>query len=520
MSKFTIIKAQQDLLKQISRGIEREALRIDAHGDYALDSHPQALGATLTHPHITTDYSEALMELVTKPFHDVESLFRSLEHIHGFVLQNIGEQSLWMQSIPCELPPEELIPIAWYGHSNEGMLKHVYRRGLAERYGKAMQCIAGIHYNFSLPEAIWQHLEPSIEDAKERQSVGYMSLIRNFKRQSWLLMYLFGASPIINRSFVGQAPHQLLDFDDSSLYLPYATSLRMSDLGYTSEAQANIRTCYNRIESYVSLIYNAVTRPWPAYEKIGTHRDGEWIQLNTNMLQIENEYYAGIRPKRTTKPGERPNNALIKRGVQYVEVRCMDVDPFEPTGISSQSAYFLDTFLLYCAVSHSPRFDAEDDCDETDNNFKQVVTEGRKPGLTLQRHGQPITLKAWGLEIIEALAPYAELLDKVYQTTAHRQALAAQQAKLEDIALTPAARYQQAVRDSGLSFNEFTKQNSLQHSDRLRALKLPAEVKQALVAESEASLQSYLAKEKSDTMSFDDYLRDFETGLVDPEAAS
>ncbi|MDO5666591.1 MAG: glutamate--cysteine ligase [Alcaligenaceae bacterium] len=517
MSKFTTIKAQQDLLAHIGRGIERETLRIDARGEYALDSHPRALGSTLTHPHITTDYSEALMELVTKPYHEVGALFKNLQYIHSFVLQNIGEQSLWMQSIPCELPPEEHIPIAWYGNSNDGMMKYVYRRGLAERYGKSMQCIAGIHYNFSLPEEIWQHLEPTIDDPKERQSVGYMSLIRNFKRKSWLLMYLFGASPIVNRSFVEGVEHGLDTFDRDSLYLPYATSLRMSDLGYTSEAQSNIRTCYNRVESYVSLIYNAVTRPWPAYVEIGTHRDGEWIQLNTSMLQIENEYYASIRPKRTAKLGERPNNALINRGVQYIEVRCLDIDPFEPLGISPESAYFLDTFLLYCASQNSPLFNDKDDCEETDKNFANVVIEGRKPGLALKRLGQSIDLKVWGLEIIENLSPYAALLDEVHQTDAHSKSLATQKAKLEDVSLTPSARYLKAVSDSGLSFNEFTKQNSFKHSEALRDLELPSDIEAAFVAESERSLQAQLEREKSDTISFEEYMRRFENSLMEPE---
>ena len=136
MSKFTTIKAHQSLVAQIRRGIERETLRIDARGDYALDSHPRALGSTLTHPHITTDYSEALMELVTSPYADVDSLFSNLEQIHTVVLKNIGEQKLWMQSIPCELPPEEQNPIAWNGNSNDGMMKYFYRRGIAQRYGK------------------------------------------------------------------------------------------------------------------------------------------------------------------------------------------------------------------------------------------------------------------------------------------------------------------------------------------------------------------------------------------------
>ncbi|NLP32192.1 MAG: glutamate--cysteine ligase [Oligella ureolytica] len=518
MSKFTTIKAQQDLLAQIGRGIEREALRIDGQGSYALDAHPKALGSALTHPSITIDYSEALMELVTKPFHDVDSLFVDLQQVHSFVLQHIGEQSLWMQSIPCALPPEEQIPIGYYGTSNSGMLKHVYRRGLAERYGKSMQCIAGIHYNFSLPPALWQHLEPTISDPKQRQSVGYMSLIRNFKRASWLLMYLFGASPLVNRSFLEGRNHGLEAFDEDSLCLPYATSLRMSDLGYTSDAQSNIRTCYNHVESYVSLIYNAVTKPWQPYVEIGTHRDGEWVQLNTSILQIENEYYASIRPKRTAKDGERPNNALINRGVQYIEVRCLDIDPFEPLGISPETAYFLDTFLVYCAAENSPLFNADDDCDETDRNFSKVVVEGRKPGLTLERLGRTVELKTWGLEIMDNLLPYAELLDEVYQTKAHSQALAAQKAKLEDVNLTPSARYLDVVKHSGLSFNEFTKQNSFKHSTQLRNIDLTPAVEAAYKAETARSLEAQAEIEASDQISFEEYMVRFENSLIKPES--
>ena len=519
MSKFTTIKAQRNLLAQIGRGIERETLRIDGQGEYALDSHPKALGSALTHSSITTDYSEALMELVTRPYHDVESLFSGLQRVHSFVLQNIGEQSLWMQSIPCELPPEEQIPIACYGSSNSGMLKHVYRRGLAERYGKAMQCIAGIHYNFSLPPELWQHLEPELTEAKQRQSAGYMGLIRNFKRESWLLMYLFGASPLINRSFLENREHDLEFFDQDSLYLPYATSLRMSDLGYTSEAQSNIRTCYNHVESYVSLIYNAVTKAWPPYAEMGTHRDGEWIQLNTSILQIENEYYASIRPKRTAQGEERPNNALINRGVQYIEVRCLDIDPFEPLGISAETSYFLDTFLLYCASQDSPLFDAKNDCEETDRNFDKVVIEGRKPGLNLERLAQSVELASWGLEIMENLIPYAELLDEVQQTTAHSQSLAVQKAKFEDVSLTPSARYLEAVKSSGLSFNEFTKKNSVEHSALLRDFKLAPTIEAAYRAESERSLQAQAEIEASDEISFEEYINRFENSLMEPEPA-
>ena len=127
------------------RGIEREGLRIDRNGHLSSKPHPLALGSALTHPHITTDYSEALLELITGTHTTVESLLQELTEVHQFVMQQNRGESIWMQSMPAILPPEKDIPIATYGSSNTGMLKHVYRRGLAERYGKKMQCIAGLH---------------------------------------------------------------------------------------------------------------------------------------------------------------------------------------------------------------------------------------------------------------------------------------------------------------------------------------------------------------------------------------
>src|SRR5690606_13889187 len=136
---------------------------------------------------------------------------------------------------------------------------------------------------------------------------------------------------------------------DETLYLPHATSLRMSDLGYQNKAQSDLQLCYNDLETFLARMYAAVTTPWPAYQAIGTHRNGEWIQLNTNVLQIENEYYSNIRPKRSTGRCERPAMALAERGVQYIEVRCLDIDPFAPVGITPVTSRFMDAFLLFCA---------------------------------------------------------------------------------------------------------------------------------------------------------------------------
>ena len=464
--------AHRALLAKSLHGIERESLRVDAQGDLALTPHPRALGAALTHPSITTDYSESLMEFITGTHTDHGALLGELTSIHRFVYSKLGDELLWNQSMPAQLPPEAEIPIGWYGSSNTGMLKHVYRRGLAYRYGKAMQCIAGIHYNFSFDEALWPLLaDPDQQQmsAQDLQSAKYVALIRNFNRYSWLLMYLFGASPALSRNFLQGRPHQLEQLDDDTLYLPYATSLRMSDLGYQNKAQAGLKPCYNDLETYVQKLYDAVSQPWPEYEKYGTIRDGEWIQLNTNILQIENEYYSSIRPKRVARRGERPLRALATRGVQYIEVRCLDIDPFSPVGVGDQTSYFLDAFLLYCTLEDSPPFAEGGHCSSSSNNFLKVVKEGRRPGLELKNEGATVSLQSWGEQLLAGIAACAELLDRVHGGTRHRDAVTEQQAKMADPELTPSAKVLKTLKDTGTSFQQFSLDLSLVHAENFRA---------------------------------------------------
>ncbi|ERI52517.1 glutamate--cysteine ligase, partial [Pseudomonas sp. EGD-AK9] len=431
--------AHLSLLGQCLHGIERECLRIDQDGQLALTPHPQGLGSALTHAQITTDYSESLLEFITGTATDPAATLDELERIHRFAYAKLGDELLWSPSMPCALPDEETIPIARYGSSNIGRLKYVYRKGLALRYGKTMQCIAGIHYNFSLPEGLWQlqqQAEGDTQSARDYQSARYIALIRNFRRYSWLLMYLFGASPALDKGFMRGRPHQLQELDASTLYLPHATSLRMSDLGYQSSAQSGLTPCYNDLASYTDSLRLAVATPYPAYVEAGIKRDGEWLQLNTNILQIENEYYSSIRPKRVTRSGERPIQALMSRGVQYVEVRCLDINPFLPLGIDLSESRFIDAFLLFCALADSPLLEGGE-CRSCTDNFLKVVKEGRRPGLHLQRDGRPVELKTWALELIEQIRPLAELLDRSQGGAAHGKALAAQQAKVEDADLTP-----------------------------------------------------------------------------------
>jgi len=518
-SRLARLQAHSALLAEALRGIEKEGLRVDARGNLALTAHPAGLGAALTNEHVTTDYSEALLELITGTHNRVEPLLAELENTHRFVYGVLDGEYIWNQSMPAALPAERDIPIAWYGTSNTGMLKHVYRRGLAERYGKAMQCIAGVHYNFSLPDALWEALDPDTPSAQERRSRGYIGLIRNFTRYSWLLMYLFGAAPALSRGFMGERAHPLQALGPDTLYLPHATSLRMSDLGYQNKAQSQLKLCYNDLDTFLGRLYSAVTQPWPDYQAIGTHRDGEWIQLNTNVLQIENEYYSSIRPKRATGRCERPVTALAERGVQYVEVRCLDIDPRQPAGIAADTARFMDAFLLFCAASDSPFFPQNGYCQRSADNFSVVVKEGRKPGLQLDRDGLAIGVPAWGHELLDQVAPYAALYDQALGGDAYARALQAQRAKLDHADDTPSARLLADLRDSGLSFHDYSLQLSQRHADTLRAQPLPADVAAAYAQAARQSHTEQARLEQSDDVDFDTYVARYHAALKAPQQA-
>ncbi|WP_312933832.1 glutamate--cysteine ligase [Pseudomonas sp.] len=514
--RLSLLGANLPLLAQCLHGIERECLRVTAEGRLAQTPHPHTLGSALTNEQITTDYSESLLEFITPALADPAKVLENLEEIHRFVYTGLGDEYLWSPSMPCPLPAEEDIPIAEYGTSNIGKLKHVYRKGLALRYGRTMQCIAGIHYNFSLPEALWPLLrdaEGSQDSERDFQSKMYIGLIRNFRRYSWLLMYLFGASPALDAGFLRGRAHQLEQFDANTLYLPYATSLRMSDLGYQSNAQAGLTPCYNDLASYTDSLRRAVATPYPAYVEVGTHKDGEWVQLNTNVLQIENEYYSNIRPKRVTYTGERPIQALVARGVQYVEVRCLDINPFLPVGIDLAQSRFLDAFLLLCALDDSPQLDNAE-CGECTSNFLAVVKEGRRPGLELSRSGRAISLSDWATDLLDRIAPFADLLDLAHGGEAHGNALDQQRARVEDPSLTPSARVLASMQQNQEGFAAFSMRQSLAHAETLRSAPLSNEQQQAFEAQARESLVAQTRLEQEEVGDFDLFVGAYQASIL------
>lgn len=514
--RLNLIKDNSPLLSQCLRGIERECLRVTQDGSLARTPHPKALGSALTHALITTDYSESLLEFVTAARNAPTPVLKELDELHRFVYSALDAEYLWSSSMPCVLPTDDEIPIGEYGSSNAGRFKNVYRRGLGLRYGRAMQCIAGIHYNFSLPEAVWPLLHQA-EDLNESdhayQSSAYMALIRNFQRYCWLLIYLFGASPALNDGFLSAGSDELERFDAATLYLPFATSLRMSDLGYQSRAQATIDPCLNSLTGYVDSIRMAVQTPYQPYGKIGTHVYGERVQLNTNILQLESEYYAHIRPKRIPLDGERPLQALNIRGVQYVEVRCLDINPFLPMGIDAPQARFLDVFLLFCALDNSPPLEGEERRQSTENILR-VAKSGRHPSLELHRGGKPVSLQEWSHELLARMTPVADLLDCAHGGQLHRHTLSAQETKVDYPSLTPSAQVLAAMNERDESFNRFALRQSQQHAEAFRAWPLSVERQELFETLSRNSLDEQLRLERQTTDDFDLFVEASQTAIL------
>lgn len=483
-----------DRLRNISRGIEKESLRVNADGVFARTPHPEALGAPLTHPHITTDFSESQVELVTGVNASVESCLEELQQIHQVTYRALtdgADEMLWVSSMPCALPPDEAIPLGYYGTSNVARAKSVYRMGLGHRYGRRMQTISGIHYNWSLPGLT---------------NDDYFGLIRNFRRHAFLLLVLFGASPAVCSSFVEGRPHELKALSKDTMYLPHATSLRMGRLGYQSEAQASLAVSYNSLEGYGASLEDALTKPYPAYEAIGIRNPGgDYNQLATTLLQIENEFYGTIRPKRVIFPGERPLHALRERGVQYVEVRLMDLDPFVSIGIAGDTGRILDMFLLHALLSDSPP-DTPQEIAALGRNQHCTAARGREPGLMLERDGAEIPLKEWGLELLSQFECIASALDGANGGNAYRDALKAAVAAFQDPENLPSARVLRSITEEfGGSFSGFVRQRSIQARSELLALPFAPELMERFSRLAAESVEARQRIEAADSMSFEQY---------------
>ena len=497
------------LLQGGRKGVEKESLRVTPLGQIAQTRHPAALGSALTAEHITTDYSEALLELVTPTFRTSWELLQYLCDLHQFAYRHMGDELLWATSMPCAIDSDASIPIAQFGPSHVGRMKSVYREGLGARYGRVMQAISGVHFNYSFPEKLWEGwgaVRQSRTHDSTFISACYFDLLRNYRRFGWIVLYLFGVSPMVCNSFLRARGVTLPEFGRGTAWEPYATSLRMSDLGYRNSSQSQVNVSVNSLDDYISDLTAAITTPNPDYEKIGVKVDGQYRQLNANLLQIENEYYAFIRPKRVARSGERPTKALRRAGVEYVEVRALDVSAFDPVGVNQNKLRFLEAFLALCLVSDSPLVSTEEQA-VLDQNHVIVARRGREPGLALARDGRSMPMREWALEILDSMQGICEMLDAGDAAKPYAAALATQSAKLLDSALTPSARLIDEMRQTGESFFDLALRMSAEHKKYFLDLHPPDPRRLAEFAgEAEESWRAAAAAEAASTGSFDEYL--------------
>ncbi|WP_321284657.1 glutamate--cysteine ligase [uncultured Vibrio sp.] len=503
------ITQTSELFLFYNRGVERESLRYVENGQLALTPHPSTLGAALTNKLVTTDYSESLLEFITPVSNNIGHLIGELEDIHHFTQSQLGEEKLWPLSMPFAIQSDDKIPLAQYGTSNEGKMKTLYRQGLKNRYGSMMQVISGVHYNFSFPESLWDQLF-GMQSPQQRQSAkseAYFGLIRNYYRLGWLIPYFFGASPAINQSFLGDKQSSL-DFEklNQTLFLPYATSLRLSDLGYTNSEQSALKIGLNSIDEYLQGLNTAMHTPSEKFTEIGVKKGNVYCQLNSNKLQIENELYAPIRPKRVAYPNEKPLEALASRGVEYIEVRSLDVNPYSAVGISEEQIRFLDLFLTWCVLSESKSISY---CEQLCwlENWNKVAIEGRKPNLLLQIgcDGKELSLQVWAKILFAELEPIAKVMDDVHQNTEYTTLWRKLLSWIDNPELTISGQLMTEIQRLG-SIEEVGLALSFQHTAQHLNHQYKVYSQSFMEKEVIRSIELQAQIEAQDTQSFDNFL--------------
>ena len=505
-----IVAADSGALNGGLKGVEKEALRVTADGSLSMHPHPVRLGSALTNRYVTTDFSEALLEFVTPAFPTTWEALQCVCDIHQFTYSQLGDEMLWSASMPCLIPDDDDIPLAEYGTSNVGRMKTIYRRGLGYRYGRQMQIIAGVHFNYSLPEDFWPvyreilDSDASIESFRSDQ---YLGLIRNFRRFGWLLLYLFGSSPALCKSFSGAASAGLKSLNADTYFEPYATSLRMSDLGYSNKNQSRINISLNSLDEYVQDLSNAICTPEPSYEEIGVKVNDEYRQLNANLLQIENEYYSPVRPKRVARSGEQPTAALRRDGIEYVEIRSLDINPFDPAGVNQNTMRFIEAFLIYCALEDSPKLD-DKSLDEINRNHAGAAKHGRDPEFRLLRDGKPVTVTSWADEILSKVLVVAEVIDGYEKNDSYAQSVQLMRELVANVAETPSARVLADLEETQSSFFEYALSLARSHRDYFGAITALDDARaQTFRQESADSIERQRAIEASDEISLDEYLQ-------------
>ena len=494
-------------------GLEKESLRVDKNGTISYKMHPEQFGSSLTNRYITTDYSEALIEAITPPCGSHNEALRYLDNIIGFVYKNLDNEYLWPASMPCIIAGDKSIPIAYYGHSNQGRMKTTYRRGLGNRYGRIMQGISGIHFNYSFSDKFWElysEFKSSDKNIKNFKSQQYFIISRNLLRNGWIIAYLFGCSPAVCKSYLAGKKTTLDSFDEYTYYEKYATSFRMGDIGYQNNMEENmgVHINYNSLEEYSKSLDEAIKKPSSEYNKIGVKSEGYYKQLNSNILQIENEYYSTIRPKPNLKLTERPSKALLNKGVEYIELRSIDNNIFLNAGIDEDQMYFIELLIIHSLFINENKIYSEEYL-EIKNNLINVAHNGKEKNFKLKINNEDILITDVMKKIFMELKEIANMMYVITKDEKYKKSITVQEKKVENQNLLPSNLVINSMINNKMSFYEFCMENIWKQNKYFSNIQADNNIEKILREETKLSLKKKDYLESNNVESFEDYINKY-----------
>ncbi|MGU8763518.1 bifunctional glutamate--cysteine ligase GshA/glutathione synthetase GshB [Clostridium perfringens] len=375
----------EDYFIKANFGLEKENVRVTERGNLALTPHPKAFGDRENNPYIKTDFSESQLEMVTPVCNTLEEVYSFICNLNKVVSLEIMKNGefLWPQSNPPILPREEEIPIAKLSNRED----ELYRENLGYKYGKKKQVISGIHYNFSFKEEFIKLLYKELKvkkDFREFKDDIYLRMARNFQKYHWLLIYLTGASPVFHESYIEEIKEEGEKLGEDSYYIKDDTSLRNSSYGYKNKKDYYVS--YNSIEEYASDIKNLV-------------KDKE--------IQSIKEYYNPIRLK--SLGSEDMLESLLHKGIDYLEVRLLDLDPLSIQGVNKETLYLVHLFMIYTLLKENKEITYKDQ-EEFFKNHDMVALKGRNEDAVIHENGVPVLLKDKGREILSEMDEIVEIL--------------------------------------------------------------------------------------------------------------
>lgn len=359
-------------------GIERETLRVDKEGKLALTKHPKVFECKISHPYITTDFSESQIELITPTVSTLDKAHNYLNLLYDITALEINEELLWPQSMPCSIPEDDLIPVADYGDCDSGKGASDYRKKLLKKYGGKKQLISGIHYNFSFNEELIKDLykvSGNGEDYRDFRDNIYLKVVRNYLRYRWLLIYLLGGTTIMHESFGDKCVVNLDKVSKDGFSNNGAISYRNSECGYKNPI--DLYPDYSSVKNYVSSVYNFI---------------------DDKLIDSHKELYTQIRLKAIDNT--RFLESLLEDGVNYLEIRSIDINPFSKAGISLEDLKFINLFTLYLLIKEESEYKTWQEEAQSNQN---IISMHGQMDVDLYKDGKSISKDKWALDILNEM---------------------------------------------------------------------------------------------------------------------